>query len=127
MFRWTSCHGSLQCCSTIGFSFFLRSFFMLYRVSHETRRIEIPLVLTFSKCGLPFCAFNISRTGDMKNFVQILTILDLFIKSGIWTKFLISPVIWQRKKDRPHFGNARIGYCFQNPRCKRRLTTECHK
>ena len=30
--------------------------------------IEIPLVLAFQKCGLPFCAVNISRTGDMKNF-----------------------------------------------------------
>ena len=44
------------------------------------RRLEKLLVLSFSKCGLPFCAFNI--TG-VKNFVQILTILVLFIKSGI--------------------------------------------
>ena len=39
-----------------------------------------------------FCAFNITR--DMKNFDQILTILALFNKIEIGTKFIsTSPVI----------------------------------
>ena len=38
-----------------------------------------------------FCAFDITR--DMKNFVQISTILVLYFKIESWTKFLISLVI----------------------------------
>ena len=43
-----------------------------------------------------FCAFNI--TGDIKNLVQISTILVLFNKIEIRTKFLLSPVIDSTKK-----------------------------
>ena len=45
-----------------------------------------------------FCAFNIPREGDVKNFVQISTILVLFNIIEIWKKFLISPVVTHKRQ-----------------------------
>ena len=62
---------------------------------------KFPLSCHFQNVVCLFCAFNIAR--DMKNFVQISTILLLFNKIEIWTKLFISLVILKVQKTQTTF------------------------